>query len=194
MNMSPTRRLAVATVSALVFAVAGCGGPGESETAPTPQAPAAGEPQPEEEVAPADVAPAPATAAEETTDEAAPSDSGREAAIEAANMELAGLTGDATAGKRVFVKCMACHTAAEGKHSTGPSLYGVIGREAASVEGFPRYSKAMRQSDVVWTEDALFAYLANPAAFIPGNGMIFLGLPSAQDRADVIAYLESVTE
>jgi len=107
--------------------------------------------------------------------------------------EYASLTGDADRGKRVFARCMACHTVQEGQNRVGPSLYGIVGREAGSVEGF-NYSDANANSGITWTEEVMFEYLEAPQEYIPGTRMIFPGLPSAQDRADVIAYLKSVPE
>jgi len=104
--------------------------------------------------------------------------------------EYASYDGDAAAGKRVFVKCMACHSIQEGQNRVGPSLYGVVGREAGTVDGF-NYSDANADSGITWTEETLFAYLENPQEYIPGTKMIFPGLPKPQDRADVIAYLKS---
>jgi cytochrome c len=72
---------------------------------------------------------------------------------------------------------------------TGPSLAGIFGRKAGSVESFKRYSPAMRQSGVVWTEDTLGKFLADPQAMIHGNWMTFAGIEDAKDRAALIAYL-----
>ena len=105
--------------------------------------------------------------------------------------DYAAFTGDATAGKRVFVKCLACHVVTQGQNRVGPSLYGIVGRPAGSIAGFA-YSTANKNSGITWTEEVMFAYLKNPQAYIPGTKMVFPGLPSGQDRADVIAYLKSV--
>ncbi len=102
--------------------------------------------------------------------------------------------GDPAAGRKVFVKCQACHTMQEGKHRQGPSLYGVIGRKAGTAEDFKRYSDAMKAHDVVWDEENLSTYLENPREALPGNRMIFVGLKDAQDRADLIAYLKKAAE
>jgi cytochrome c len=99
------------------------------------------------------------------------------------------LTGDPDAGRRVFTKCMSCHVVAEGQNRVGPSLYGIVGRQAGSIEGF-RYSDANANSGITWTEPVMFAYLEKPQEFIRGTSMAFPGLPVAQDRADVIAYIK----
>ena len=101
--------------------------------------------------------------------------------------------GNAKAGKKVYNKCKACHALEAGKNKIGPSLHGVIGRTAASVEGF-KYSKAMKESGVVWNEENLDAYLAKPKTFMPGNKMVFVGLKKEKQRADVIAYLKEATQ
>lgn len=101
--------------------------------------------------------------------------------------------GDAAAGKKAFRKCAACHTVQAGKNRLGPTLAGIIGRTAGTVEGF-KYSKAMTEFGAgggVWDEAAVDAYLADPKGFIKGNKMAFPGLKDAQERADVIAYLKA---
>lgn len=113
------------------------------------------------------------------------------AATAAAGEDYAAFTGDAAAGKRMFIKCLACHVAVQGQNKVGPSLYGIVGRPAGSIAGFA-YSAANKNSGITWTEEVMFAYLKNPQAYIPGTKMVFPGLPSGQDRADVIAYLKSV--
>ncbi|MGB3627273.1 MAG: cytochrome c family protein [Henriciella sp.] len=107
--------------------------------------------------------------------------------------EYEALTGNAQNGRRVFTQCMACHSAEEGRNMAGPSLYGIVGREAGSIPGF-NYSDANANSGITWTEPTMFAYLEAPQAFIPGTIMAFPGLPKAQDRADVIAYLKENAE
>ncbi|MBK5933433.1 cytochrome c [Rhodovulum imhoffii] len=99
-------------------------------------------------------------------------------------------SGDADAGARVFKKCQACHKVDPGVNLTGPTLYQVVGRAVGVVEGFG-YSGALDGTTEAWTPEALFAYLENPRGFAPGTTMTFAGLPKAQDRADVIAYLRS---
>lgn len=103
--------------------------------------------------------------------------------------------GDAAAGEKVFNKCKACHTVEEGKNRVGPSLFNVIGRQPASVEGF-RYSKAMEEfaADHVWDEETLSSYLEKPKDLVSGTKMAFVGLKKLEDRADVIAYLKQFSE
>jgi cytochrome c len=101
--------------------------------------------------------------------------------------------GDPEAGARLFRTCAACHTLEPGAHRTGPSLAGVFGRKAGTAEGFHRYSDALRSADLVWREDTLNGFLADPQAFLPGNRMTFRGIADAQGRADVIAYLQTAT-
>ena len=96
--------------------------------------------------------------------------------------------GNAEAGQKVFRKCRACHKADEEKNGVGPTLYGVIGRDKGSIEGF-KYSDAMLGAEGNWTASDLNSYLADPKGFIPGNRMSFPGLKVEQDRLDVINYL-----
>ena len=101
--------------------------------------------------------------------------------------------GDAEAGKKVFNKCKACHDLVAGKNKVGPSLHGLFGRSSGTVEGF-KYSDAMKGAGIVWGEDTLDAYLAKPKEYIPGNKMLFPGLPKEEDRENVIEYLEEATK
>ena len=111
-------------------------------------------------------------------------------------MAAAHAEGDPAKGKKVFNKCKACHFADKKKNKVGPYLVGVVGRKAASVEGF-KYSKAMQAKGaegLVWNEENLDKYLAAPKKFVPGNKMAFAGLKKAEDRANVIAYLKTLAE
>lgn len=102
--------------------------------------------------------------------------------------------GNAEAGKRVFNKCRACHVIDNtGRHKIGPNLMGLFGRKAGTSKGF-NYSKAMRESNVVWNEQTLEKYLKDPRKFIPHNRMAFVGLRSEKEREDVIAYLKQATK
>jgi cytochrome c len=98
--------------------------------------------------------------------------------------------GDADKGKKVYNKCKACHTLEAGKNRIGPSLHGIMGRAAGTVDGF-KYSSAMAESGLTWDEATLAKYLEDPRGFIPGNKMAFPGLKKEDDRADVIAYIKA---
>ena len=99
--------------------------------------------------------------------------------------------GDAVAGKSVFNKCAICHSPAPGKNSVGPTLFGIVGRQSASVDGF-KYSDAMKAANKTWDAATLDVYLTNPKAMVPGTKMVFPGLPNPEDRANVIAYLATL--
>ena len=77
---------------------------------------------------------------------------------------------------------------------TGPSLAGVWGRRAGSAADFSRYSDALKRSELVWNAQTLDAWLRNPAAVVPGNTMLFDGISQAGTRADLLAYLQAVSE
>ena len=87
--------------------------------------------------------------------------------------------------------CRTCHTVKEGDNRLGPSLAGLIGRKAGSLPGYP-FSDAMKKSSVVWDEATLDRFIEHPDAVVPGNNMKpFAGLPTADDRAAIIAYLKA---
>ncbi|WP_232796441.1 c-type cytochrome [Roseovarius salinarum] len=124
-----------------------------------------------------------------STEEAA-SDTGGAAQSEIAAMVAAA---DPADGKNVFNRCRACHKLEEGQNGVGPHLYGVVGSDVASVEDF-RYSSALEDLGGKWTPERMDAWLENPRDFAPGNKMSFAGLRDAEDRAAVIAYMQSVAE
>ena len=117
--------------------------------------------------------------------------------VVAATVAVVGLSstaradGDAAAGKTVFAKCAICHAIDPAKNGIGSTLIGVVGRPAASVQGFS-YSEAMKAANKTWDEATLDVYLKDPKALVPGTKMIFAGLPKAEDRANVIAYLATL--
>jgi len=98
--------------------------------------------------------------------------------------------GDADRGKKAFLKCVACHSAAPNVHKTGPSLASIWGRKAGAIEGFARYSDAIKKSDIVWTDETLDAWLRNPRSLVPGTLMNIRGIESATERSDIVAYLK----
>jgi cytochrome c len=97
---------------------------------------------------------------------------------------------DADAGKKVFNRCRACHAVEPGQNKVGPTLAGVVGRKAGTVEGF-NYTDAMKSSDVTWDEENLKKYLQDPKGFIPGNRMVFPGLKDEEDLSNLIAFLKT---
>jgi cytochrome c len=101
--------------------------------------------------------------------------------------------GDAQRGAALFRGCAPCHSLERGQNMTGPSLAGLWGRKAGSLESFDRYSLALKSSDLVWDDNSLDAWLKSPQSFVPHNGMIFKGIPDAQQRADLIAFLRTAS-
>ncbi len=102
--------------------------------------------------------------------------------------------GDPVQGAKAFGNCVACHSIEAGQNMTGPSLNDVLGRKAGGLASFHRYSDALKHSGLVWNEQTLDAWIANPAALIPGNDMRFQGIPDAQTRSNLVAYLKAVAE
>jgi cytochrome c len=101
--------------------------------------------------------------------------------------------GDPAAGAKVFNKCKACHVLDEDKNRVGPYLHGVIGRPAGTAEGF-KYSSAMKDSGIVWSEETIAEYVADPKGYVPGNRMAFPGLKKQEDIANLLAYLQEATQ
>lgn len=100
---------------------------------------------------------------------------------------------DYNRGRRTFKLCQSCHTVNEGgQNLVGPNLYGMFGRDIGAVEGFT-YSKAVQESDIVWTPEILNEWLESPRNFLPGNKMSFAGVRKPDDRTAVIAYIMAET-
>ena len=101
-------------------------------------------------------------------------------------------TPDAAAGRTVFQSnCAICHTIQPNRSLVGPSLYGVVNRPAGQVAGF-HYSEANKHSGLVWNPATLDRYLAAPRQVVPGTLMTFPGLKDPSQRAEVIAFLETL--
>lgn len=96
---------------------------------------------------------------------------------------------DASSGEKVFRKCSACHKL-NGEDGVGPHLNGVVERDIAAVGGFA-YSGALTSKEGAWTVEALNGFLEKPSSWASGTSMGFGGLKKPEDRADVIAYLQS---
>jgi len=98
-------------------------------------------------------------------------------------------SGDPAKGKKLFARCAACHSVDANVNKIGPSLHGIIGRPAGSIADF-KYSDAMKNSGLTWDVATLDKYITKPKELVPGNKMIFPGLPKPVDRADLISYLQ----
>ena len=114
--------------------------------------------------------------------------------------------GDAVAGAKVFKKCTACHTLKEGgKHRVGPNLWGLLGRQAGTAEGYTKYSKDMiaaGEAGLVWSEETMASYIKKKGgtkvfvgSFIgkakAKTKMAFRGLKKDGDVANLVAYLKA---
>lgn len=102
--------------------------------------------------------------------------------------------GDLKAGAKIFEDvCSECHTMKLGKNKKGPSIYGLIGRKAATIGDYD-YSEAIRKSNIAWSEEALDKYIENPAKIIPGGKMKYEGMKDADSRKNIIKYLKFFSE
>jgi len=106
-------------------------------------------------------------------------------------LQLAGVAradGDAARGEARFQDCAPCHKLEAGANNVGPSLHGIFTRKAGELGDF-RYSPAIKRSGIVWTPETLDKFVTDPQALVPANRMPYAGMASANDRADLIAYL-----
>ena len=101
---------------------------------------------------------------------------------------------DIGSGAKVFRKCSACHKLQDGANGTGPHLYGVVGRDIATVADYGSYSSTLSDMGGAWTAENLNGFLENPKQWAKGTSMGFNGLAKVEDRADLIAYLDSLDE
>ncbi|MGI9511550.1 MAG: c-type cytochrome [Anderseniella sp.] len=104
--------------------------------------------------------------------------------------------GDVAKGEKVFKKCKACHAADKEKNKVGPHLVGIIGRQAASVDGY-KYGKGITEAAEKigeWDEAKLMEYLADPKGYIGGKSKMTFKLKKEDQRKDVAAYLASLSK
>ena len=106
---------------------------------------------------------------------------------------LAHAQGDAARGEKKFEDCAACHSLMAGENGVGPSLAGVIGRKAATLDDY-RYSPALKRSNIVWSPQTLETFIADPQKAVPANRMPYAGMTNAGERADLIAYLQKMSK
>ena len=98
---------------------------------------------------------------------------------------------DAAAGETLFRQCQACHKVEDGANGTGPHLFGVVGRAVSSVDGYSYSGNLLPVADV-WTPENLNGFLTNPKEFAPGTKMTYKGMAKVEDRANLIAWLDSL--
>jgi cytochrome c len=102
--------------------------------------------------------------------------------------------GNAARGARVYQACAPCHSLEPDRNMTGPSLSSLWGRAAGTLPSFTRYSQALKSSGIVWNNQTLDAWIANPQRVVHGNLMTFAGIADAAARADLLAYLRDATQ
>lgn len=113
-------------------------------------------------------------------------------ALDAADTSLSS-AGDPAKGKRVFNRCKACHNLTPSARTRlGPNLDKLFGKKAGAEKNY-KYSKALTEANIIWTEMSLNEWLTKPNAFLPGNKMAFAGIRREQDRKDLIAFLRQST-
>jgi cytochrome c len=109
-----------------------------------------------------------------------------------AGSATAALAADPAAGEKIFkAQCGICHTVVAGENRIGPTLFGVAGRPAGSVPGF-NYTVDHKKLGVTWDAATLDKYLTNPRAMVPDTSMVYDGLKDDAERADLVAYLETL--
>jgi cytochrome c len=113
------------------------------------------------------------------------------ALVTAAGAARAG--GDAARGEKLYEDCAACHSIERGVNGVGPTLYGIFGRKAGELDDY-RYSPALKRSGIIWTEGTLDTFIADSQATVPANRMPYAGMPNADERGDLIAYLQKASK
>lgn len=116
-----------------------------------------------------------------------------EEAAEEVDFEVIMASASAADGEDLWRNCRSCHALEPGVHGTGPALHGVVGRPVQFYDDFA-YSGALIEAGDVWTPEALNAFLENPRGYAPGTSMGYNGMRSIDDRANLIAYLDSIDD
>lgn len=119
-------------------------------------------------------------------------DGAEEVVEEGPSFEEVFASADPAAGEGLFRACQSCHAVEQGVNGTGPYLYGVVGREVGVAEGFAAYSGALSEVADVWTPENLNLFLENPRSYAPGTSMGYNGMRKIEDRANLIAWLDSL--
>lgn len=106
---------------------------------------------------------------------------------------VAAHAGDANAGRQVYLsRCQSCHTVDKGgSNRLGPALFGIMGKKAGTLPGYA-YSRPLKTSNIVWTDDMLRRWMRQPNQTLPGTRMAFAGLSNPKQVEDLIAYMHTL--